>query len=126
MFLAEFVKGALDIFMQVEKSSFESRTDPEHEVSAVLVVMLEVSIGSENWTMISELRLTEVALSFGVVERTEGGVESVVLKDQLLLFLSRGLPDSSVIDPYSKITVWVIPEASEEDGVKVAFLLEAL
>ena len=55
--------------------------------------------------MISELRLTEVSLSFGVVEKTEGGVESVVLKDQLLLFLSRGLPDSSVIDPYSKITV---------------------
>ena len=75
---------------------------------------------------ISGLKLIEVALSLGIVERTVGGLESIVLKDQLVLFLSRGLPDSSVIDPYTRITVCVTPEAREAEGAKVAFLLEGL
>ena len=60
-----------------------------------------------------------MALSLGIVERTVGGLESVVLKDQLVLFLSRGLPDSSVIDSYIRITVCITPEAREAEGVKV-------
>ena len=71
----------------------------------LVVTVLEFKASEKkivNWVSGS----TEVELSFGLVERTVGGVESVVVKDQLVfVFLSRGLPDSSVIEPYTRITV---------------------
>ena len=71
----------------------------------LVVTVLEFKVSEKkivNWVSGS----TEVVLSFGIVERTVGGVESVVVKDQLVfVFLSRGLPDSSVIEPYTRITV---------------------
>ena len=67
---------------------------------------------------------TEVALSFGEVKTTEGLTESVVVNAQLVTNrFSSGFPDSSVIEPATRVTVWIIPESRELFGVKIAVAL---
>ena len=67
---------------------------------------------------------TEVALSVGAVETTVGPIASVVVNAQLVIKrFSSGFPDSSVIESPTRVAVWIIPEARELFGAKVAVTL---
>ena len=72
--LSELVED--DICMQVQKLSVETWMVPEQVVSEVLVLNVELSIGSEKVTEILEVEDTDVVVSAGDTDDTVGAVVS--------------------------------------------------
>ena len=71
--------GDDDIFTQLLKLSEDTIREPEHEVSEVFVVTVEVSIVSENVMDTLDSTETSDALSVGEIIETVGGVISSVV-----------------------------------------------
>ena len=72
--LSELVED--DICMQVLKLSVETWMVPEQVVSEVLVLNVELSIGSEKVTEMLEVEDTDVVVSEGETDDTDGAVVS--------------------------------------------------
>ena len=72
--LSELVED--DICMQVLKLSVETWMVPEQVVSEVLVLNVELSIGSEKVTEMLEVEDTDVVVSAGETDDTVGAVVS--------------------------------------------------
>jgi hypothetical protein len=71
--------GDDDIFTQLLKLSEDTIREPEHEVSEVFVVTVEVSIVSENVMDTLDPTETSDSLSDGEIVETVGGVISLVV-----------------------------------------------
>ena len=69
--------GAVEIWIQDEKSSIETWRDPKHEVSVVFAVMEEISISSKKVTLIVVLIDWNDDPSVGEVEVKEGFIVSI-------------------------------------------------
>ena len=101
------VEGVEDIWRQELKLSDETWNVPEQDVFDEFVVTNVVSIDSENVTVIEELTETEVSLSDGDVEETDGAVVSgsvpVVNPEDVVHWELKLLPELSLTPVFTRI-----------------------
>ena len=95
--LLEFeLEGEEAIWTQELKLSEDTCNDPEQVVFEVLVVTEVVPIDSEKVTEMLSLTETELWLSLGDVEITEGGVVSVLVVEELMFDVTHTSPSHTI------------------------------